>query len=62
MAVKTDNQVKLSDGRSIGYAEYGDLAGRPVLYLSSGHPWRPATDGKTEQARPWRFELARAIE
>jgi hypothetical protein len=25
MYVKTDNQVKLSDGSSIGYAEYGDL-------------------------------------
>ena len=33
MAAKTDNQLKLSDGRSIGYAEYGDLAGRPVMYL-----------------------------
>ena len=33
MASKTDNQLKLSDGRSLGYAEYGDLAGRPVLYL-----------------------------
>jgi pimeloyl-ACP methyl ester carboxylesterase len=33
MAAKTDNQLKLSDGRAIGYAEYGDLAGRPVMYL-----------------------------
>jgi len=33
MAVKTDNQVKLSDGGSMGYAEYGDLQGRPVLYF-----------------------------
>ena len=33
MAIKTDNQVKLSDGRSIGYAEYGDPQGRPVLYF-----------------------------
>ena len=24
MSVQTDNQVKLSDGRSVGYAEYGD--------------------------------------
>ena len=33
MAIKTDNHVKLSDGRSIGYAEYGDPQGRPVLYF-----------------------------
>ena len=33
MSVKTDNQVKLSDGHSIGYAEYGDSQGRPVLYF-----------------------------
>ena len=33
MAIKTDNQLRLSDGRSIGYAEYGDPQGRPVLYF-----------------------------
>ena len=33
MSVKTDNQLGLSDGRSIGYAEYGDPQGRPVLYF-----------------------------
>lgn len=33
MSVKTDNQVKLSDGRSVGYAEYGDPQGRPVLHF-----------------------------
>lgn len=33
MPVKTDNQLSLSNGRSIGYAEYGDLQGRPVLYF-----------------------------
>ena len=33
MAIKTDNQFRLSDGRSIGYAEYGDPQGRPVLYF-----------------------------
>ena len=33
MAAQTDNQIKLSDGHTIGYAEYGDLAGRPVMYL-----------------------------
>jgi len=33
MSVKTDNQLRLSDGRAIGYAEYGDPQGRPVLYF-----------------------------
>ena len=33
MSIKTDNTIKLSDGRSLGYAEYGDPQGRPVLYF-----------------------------
>ena len=33
MSVKTDNQIKLSDGRFTGYAEYGDSQGTPVLYF-----------------------------
>jgi pimeloyl-ACP methyl ester carboxylesterase len=26
-------QIRLSDGRTLGYAEYGDAAGRPVLFF-----------------------------
>ena len=33
MSIKTDSQVKLSDGRAVGYAEYGDLTGNPVIHL-----------------------------
>ena len=33
VSVQTDNQVKLSDGRSVGYAEYGDPMGKPVLHF-----------------------------
>ena len=33
MSGKTDNQVKLSDGRPVGYAEYGDPMGKPVLHF-----------------------------
>ena len=33
MAIKTDNQLRLSYGYSIGYAEYGDPQGRPVLHF-----------------------------
>jgi pimeloyl-ACP methyl ester carboxylesterase len=33
MPVNTDNQIKLSDNCSLGYAEYGDPLGRPVLYF-----------------------------
>lgn len=49
MSVKTDNHVKLNDGRSVGYAEYGDPMGKPVLYFH-GFPssrfelHRPAAD------------------
>lgn len=49
MAVKTDNQIKRSTGRSIGYAEYGDPQGTPVLHFH-GFPssrfelHRPAMD------------------
>ncbi|MBN1147789.1 MAG: alpha/beta hydrolase [Anaerolineales bacterium] len=34
--MKTDNQIKLKDGRALGYAEYGDLSGKPVLQF---HGW-----------------------
>jgi pimeloyl-ACP methyl ester carboxylesterase len=33
MAVKSDNQIKLQDGHLGGYAEYGDLQGKPVLHF-----------------------------
>jgi pimeloyl-ACP methyl ester carboxylesterase len=33
MPVQTDNRIKLSDGHILGYAEYGDPRGRPVLHF-----------------------------
>ena len=33
MTTKTDNQVKLKNGRTFGYAEYGDPHGKPVLHF-----------------------------
>jgi len=33
MPIKTDSQVKLGDGRAVGYAEFGDLTGKPVIHL-----------------------------
>jgi len=33
MSINTDNQVKLNDGRTVGYAEYGYLTGKPVIHL-----------------------------
>jgi pimeloyl-ACP methyl ester carboxylesterase len=30
---KTDNQLRLSDGRILGYAEYGDPEGAPVFFF-----------------------------
>jgi pimeloyl-ACP methyl ester carboxylesterase len=49
MSINTDNQIKLSDGCSLGYGEYGDPQGKPVLHFHGlpssrleGH--RPALD------------------
>lgn len=33
---KTDNVVKLPDGRNLGYADYGDPLGKPIFYF---HGW-----------------------
>lgn len=33
MAGNTDTLIQLSDGRSLGFCELGDLRGRPVLYF-----------------------------
>ena len=33
MSIKTDNQIKLSDGHTVGYAEYGDPKGKPVMHF-----------------------------
>src|SRR5512139_2203898 len=37
MPIQTDHQIKLSDGLTLGYAEYGDLMGKPVIHLH-GNP------------------------
>ena len=33
MSIETDNRIKLSDGHTVGYAEYGDLTGKPVVHF-----------------------------
>jgi len=33
MSIKAESQIKLGDGRAVGYAEYGDLTGKPVIHL-----------------------------
>lgn len=33
MTASTDNQVKLPGGYTVGYAEYGDLGGNPILHF-----------------------------
>ena len=46
MPISTVNQIKLKDGRALGYAEYGNLQGLPVMHfhgvpssrLEGGHP------------------------
>lgn len=39
-AVKTDNEITLSDGRILGYAEYGDSLGYPIFYFHGGQESR----------------------
>lgn len=34
--VSTDNRIKLKDGRWLGYAQFGNLAGKPLFYF---HGW-----------------------
>lgn len=38
--MQTDNVIKLSDGRDLGYAEYGDSLGYPVFYFHGGQESR----------------------
>jgi pimeloyl-ACP methyl ester carboxylesterase len=33
-SVISDNQIRLPDGRALGYAEYGDSTGKPVLFFT----------------------------
>lgn len=33
MSTKTDNRIKLNDGYTVGYAEYGDPTGKPVIHF-----------------------------
>jgi pimeloyl-ACP methyl ester carboxylesterase len=56
MSVKLDNQVKLSDGRSVGYAEYGDPLDKPVLHFH-GFP-----SSRFEGHRPTMDEIATRLQ
>ena len=49
MTIRTDNQIKLNNGRLLGFAEYGDFNGKPLLYFHGCPSSRlegnlPATD------------------
>lgn len=50
--MNTDNQIALRDERRLGYAEYGDPAGTPVLHFH-GTP-----DSRLEGCLPGVDELA----
>jgi pimeloyl-ACP methyl ester carboxylesterase len=34
--LQTDNTIRLSDGRTLGYAEYGDPHGKPLMFFHGG--------------------------
>lgn len=38
--LNSENTIDLRDGRTIGYAEYGDLAGNPIFYFHGGQESR----------------------
>ncbi len=38
--MQTTNKIKLSDGRILGYAEYGDSLGYPIFYFHGGQESR----------------------
>ena len=38
--MQTDKTIMLSDGRNLGYAEYGDSSGFPVFYFHGGQESR----------------------
>lgn len=38
--MQTDQTIQLSDGRILGYAEYGDLLGFPIFYFHGGQESR----------------------
>ena len=35
MSYQSDNQIKLRDGRRLGYAEFGDPRGKPILFFTA---------------------------
>ena len=47
MTYQPDNQIKLRDGRRLGYAEFGDPRGKPVLFFHGypGSRWDGAETG-----------------
>ena len=49
-AERTDNIISLSDGRSLGYAEYGKLEGFPVFYFHGGQESRLSSSFMNETA------------
>ena len=55
MTCQPDNQIKLRDGRRLGYAEFGDPRGKPVLFFHGypGSRW----DGRRPDTPPsaWEF-------
>jgi pimeloyl-ACP methyl ester carboxylesterase len=55
MTVENNHQIKLKDGRILGYAEYGDPQGKPVLHCH-GIP-----SSRFEGSRPVAIEIAQRL-
>ena len=51
MAPQSDKQITLRDGRCLGYAEFGDPRGKPVLFFHGypGSRWDGAETGQAAE-------------
>lgn len=53
----TDNEIKLANGRIIGYAEYGDSLGFPVFYFHGGQESRLSSKFMDSTAKALKVRL-----
>lgn len=55
--METEKTIKLSDGRVLGYAEYGDTSGYPVFYFHGGQESRLSSTFMNSTARKLNVRL-----
>jgi hypothetical protein len=58
---KTDQTLKLKDGRTLGFAEYGDPKGKPIFEFHGNPSSRLGSELFDEAARKWEFVSSGSI-